>query len=266
MEAKSVQKVQALIRCLERLHSTESLKQFPSAVFTALGEIIEGDGVFSLDIVNLRTGEMTNETNNNVLMSPKIENRMEELVPTNPAIPMVRAGPKGAIRTTDCSTQLQFQQSPRYLDVFVPICIRRQTVVVLNIPGHTASITVTRSTDLTDEEALLLSLVVPHVALAHRNLQRLESLRVAEAQVVPEPEDLERVGLTRREAEVLHWVMKGKQDGAIADILKISVRTVHQHIGHILRKLQSESRGSASYEAMMKLNALGSLPNVALAP
>jgi DNA-binding CsgD family transcriptional regulator len=114
----------------------------------------------------------------------------------------------------------------------------------MNLPG-------TLDTDFSDEEALLLSLAAPHVALARRNLQPLESLRVAAAQVVPEPRDLERIGLTPREAEVLHWVMKEKQDGVIAGILKISGRTVHEHIAHILRKLQSESRASASYKAMM---------------
>jgi DNA-binding CsgD family transcriptional regulator len=112
----------------------------------------------------------------------------------------------------------------------------------MNLPG-------TLDTDFSDEEALLLSLAAPHVALARRNLQPLESLRVAAAQVVPEPRDLERIGLTPREAEVLHWVMKEKQDGVIAGILKISGRTVHEHIAHILRKLQSESRASASYKA-----------------
>jgi DNA-binding CsgD family transcriptional regulator len=253
MVSISVEKVRALTRSLERLYSAESLYQFPSTVFSALGEIIEG-GVFSWDTVNLKTGEVISETSDNVLMA--------ELVPTNPAIPMVLADAKGAIRP-DCRIQWQLEQTQRYLDVFVPIGVRHQTVVALNLPGHAASVTVKRSTDLTDEEAMALSLLVPHVALAHRNLQRLESLRAAEAQVVPGPEDLERVGLTPREAEVLHWVMKGKQDEAIAGILKISVRTVHQHIGHILRKLQSESRGSAGYEATMKLKALESHPQTA---
>src|SRR5246127_5310529 len=88
MEAISVQKLQALIRCLERLYNAESLMQFPSTVFTALSEIIEA-GVFSLDIVNLKTGETTNETTDNVLMSLKIENPIGKLVPDNPAIPLV---------------------------------------------------------------------------------------------------------------------------------------------------------------------------------
>jgi DNA-binding CsgD family transcriptional regulator len=250
MEAISVQKVQALIQCLERLYSAETLKQFLPTVFTALSEIIEGC-VFSLDIINLKTGEMTNETSDNFLMSPKIENRMVKLVRANPAIPMVR------------TTQWQFEQTPLNLDVFAPIGVQHQTVVTLSIPGHAASVTVNRGTNLTDEEALLLSLVAPHMALAYRNLQRLESLRAAADQVIPGPQDLERIGLTPREAEVLHWVMKGKQDAVIAGILKISIRTVHQHIAHILRKLQSESRSSAGYEAMMKLKGLESHPRAA---
>src|ERR1700761_2116126 len=120
-----------------------------------------------------------------------------------------------------------------------------------------------RGTNLTAEEALLLNWVAPHVALAYRNLQRLESLRAVADQVIPGPQDLERIGLTPREAEVLHWVMKGKQDAVIAGILKISIRTVHQHIAHILRKLQSETRGSAGYEAMVKLKDLETVPPTA---
>src|ERR1700752_17507 len=118
MEAISVQKVQALIRCLERLYNAESLMQFPSTVFTALSEIIEG-GVFSLDIVNLKTGETTNETSDNFLMSRKRKNWMVKLRPATPAIPMVR------------TTQWQFEQTPLYLDAFAPMGVQPQTVVAL---------------------------------------------------------------------------------------------------------------------------------------
>src|ERR1700741_2960712 len=257
MEAISVQKVQPLIRCLDRLYNAESLMQFPSTVFSALSEIIEG-GVFLLDTLNLKTGEVIRESSDDVLTSPKIKKPVVELVTTSPAIPMVRQSAKGAIRLTDCKTLWQFGQTSLYADLFIPMGVRRQTVVSLDIPGHVASITVKRDSDFTDEETLLLGLTAPHVALAHRNLQRLESFRAAAAPVVPAPQDLQRIGLTPREAEVLLWVMKGKQDGAIADILEISVRTVHHHIAHILKKLQSESRASAGYEAMIKLKGLGS--------
>jgi DNA-binding CsgD family transcriptional regulator len=255
VESISLNKVKALMRSLERLHRADSLEHFPPIVFGALGELIPG-ATFSLETFNLKTGEVVSATSNSMPISPEIKNRILELVPTHPVMPIARVGAKGAIRVTDCISQRQFEQTALFLDVFVPLGIRRQTVVTLDIPGHIAGVTVNRDLDFTDEEALLLSLIAPNVALAHRNLQRMESLKTAADQVIPKPEDLERVGLTPREAEVLHWVIKGKQDGVIAGILKISVRTVHQHIARILRKLQSETRGSAGYEAMMKVKGL----------
>ena len=255
MEAISVRKAQALIRSVETLGSVQSLKQCPSAVFSALGEII-GGAVFSLVTINLKTGEVVSEASDNVLMLLEINNRIMEMRSANRAIPTVLPGAKGLIRFTDCTCQW----TPLHADGLVPASVRQQTVVTLDIPGYNASVTVNRDTDFSDEETILLSLAVPHLALAHRNLQRLESLRAVADQVIPGPQDLERIGLTPREAEVLHWVMKGKQDAVIAGILKISIRTVHQHIAHILRKLRAESRSSAGYEAMMKLKGLESHP------
>ena len=113
------------------------------------------------------------------------------------------------------------------------------------------------------EQNVILDLLAPHVAIAHRNLEQVEKLRRMARQVIPQPTDLERVGLTPREAEVLHWVMQGKSDHLIASILEISVRTVNQHIGTILKKLQSGTRGSAGYEAMVKLKNLEAPPRTA---
>jgi DNA-binding CsgD family transcriptional regulator len=262
MQSLSLVKVQAMLRSLERLHNADSLTEFAPTVFSALSEIIDG-AIFSLDTFNLKTGEVVSATSDNIPISSEIKSRIVELVPTNPVIPIASAGVKGAIRITDCIAQRQFEQTTLYLDVFVPLGIRHQAVVTLDVPGHIAGVTVNRDIDFSDEEALLLSLVAPHVALAHRNLQRTESLKLAADRIVPGPHDLERVGLTPREAEVLHWVIKGKQDGVIAGILRISVRTVHQHIARILRKLQSETRGSAGYEAMMKLKGLEGHPHAA---
>jgi DNA-binding CsgD family transcriptional regulator len=259
METISVRSVQALMRSLERIHSAESLREFPPIVFSALGELIEGC-LFSLETLNLKTGEVISAMSDSDRVSGEVKQRVAELLPTHPVMPVAHAGAKGAIRLSDCVSQRQFEQTALYADVFSPLEIRHQTVATLDIPGHIAGVTVNRDKDFTDEEALLFSLIAPHLALAHRNLQRIEALRAAAAQVIPGPEDLERVGLTPREAEVLHWVMKGKQDGVIASILKISVRTVHQHIARILRKLQSETRGSAGYEAMVKLKDLETVP------
>lgn len=56
----------------------------------------------------------------------------------------------------------------------------------------------------------------------------------------------EACDLTPREAEVLHWIAKGKTNGSIAIILAISVRTVEKHLEHIFEKLGVETRAAAA--------------------
>ena len=51
--------------------------------------------------------------------------------------------------------------------------------------------------------------------------------------------------LTPREREILHWIAEGKRDSEIATILNLSVRTVEQHVGTCLRKLNVETRTAA---------------------
>lgn len=53
------------------------------------------------------------------------------------------------------------------------------------------------------------------------------------------------LGLTTREGETLVWICKGKSNQEIARILGISVRTVHKHVEHILKKLGVENRMQA---------------------
>ena len=79
MESISVRSVKALLRSLERIHSAESLKQFPTIAFSALGELIEAS-VFSLDTFNLKTGEVISATSDHVPISSEIKKRIVELV------------------------------------------------------------------------------------------------------------------------------------------------------------------------------------------
>jgi DNA-binding CsgD family transcriptional regulator len=51
--------------------------------------------------------------------------------------------------------------------------------------------------------------------------------------------------LTRREAEVMSWVARGKTNRDIADILGMSPRTVNKHLEHIFEKLGVETRTAA---------------------
>ena len=59
-------------------------------------------------------------------------------------------------------------------------------------------------------------------------------------------ECLECLGLTRREAEVLDWIGKGKTSGEIGTILGRSGRTISKHLERIYRKLGVENRTAAA--------------------
>ncbi|MHA6719431.1 response regulator [Sphingomonas sp. RS6] len=63
----------------------------------------------------------------------------------------------------------------------------------------------------------------------------------------------ERHGLTSREAEVLVWLSRGKQNREISEILAISPRTVNKHLEQIFQKMGVENRASATAIAVATL-------------
>jgi CheY-like chemotaxis protein/DNA-binding CsgD family transcriptional regulator len=63
--------------------------------------------------------------------------------------------------------------------------------------------------------------------------------------------------LTLREAEVLYWVIKGKTNRDIGDILGSSPATVKKHLEHVYEKLGVETRTAAANLAMSRLGPLG---------
>jgi DNA-binding NarL/FixJ family response regulator len=60
----------------------------------------------------------------------------------------------------------------------------------------------------------------------------------------------ERLGLTRREVEVLTWVTNGKTNADIGLLLGTSPRTVQKHLEHIFEKLGVETRTAAAMRAL----------------
>lgn len=63
------------------------------------------------------------------------------------------------------------------------------------------------------------------------------------------PEDLQSLGLTPREAEVLYWVSQGKTNEDVMTILGSSVSAVKKHLARIYEKLGVENRTAAANAA-----------------
>lgn len=68
--------------------------------------------------------------------------------------------------------------------------------------------------------------------------------------------DLELLGLTKREAEVLFWVANDKSNIEIAKIIDCSEGTVRKHLEHIHIKLNVRTRTGAVIVALEKLGIL----------
>ena len=62
--------------------------------------------------------------------------------------------------------------------------------------------------------------------------------------------------LTAREAEVLYWVVKGKVNRDIGDILGSSPATVKKHLERVYAKLGVETRTAAAGRAMNPIRQL----------
>jgi DNA-binding NarL/FixJ family response regulator len=67
------------------------------------------------------------------------------------------------------------------------------------------------------------------------------------------PEQLESLGLTPREAEVLFWVARGKTNDEIATVLGIGLTTVKKHLESTFAKLGVENRTAAAAMALEHL-------------
>jgi DNA-binding CsgD family transcriptional regulator len=69
-------------------------------------------------------------------------------------------------------------------------------------------------------------------------------------------ESLEYLGLSKREAEVLFWVAKGKENSEIAKILCVSTVTIRKHLEHTYQKLNVKTRSAAIVNTLQKLGIL----------
>ncbi|WP_028996305.1 response regulator transcription factor [Azohydromonas australica] len=63
-------------------------------------------------------------------------------------------------------------------------------------------------------------------------------------------------GLTARESQVLYWVLQGKTNRDIGDILGTSPRTVTKHLEHVFEKLGVETRTAAAVLVVKRLGPM----------
>jgi DNA-binding CsgD family transcriptional regulator len=247
--------VKAFSEAVETIHLESDLPHFPEHVFAIFEKLIPG-AVFTLDEFNLQTGVARDSISRAPANYAAWREHLTKLVPAeHPVFPALQAaqlsGRKlGALKISDFLSLRQFRRTNIFHDIFLPIECRHSIVLPLHLPGHVAGLTISRWTDFTESESAMAGLLSPHLALAHIHAQTLTTLREIRRHCVPSPENLCFNAITRREADVLHWLIHGKRDSEIAKILGVSARTVGTHVQRILSKLHVENRTAAAMEAL----------------
>jgi DNA-binding CsgD family transcriptional regulator len=154
---------------------------------------------------------------------------------------------------TDFLSEREFQETACFRDFFRLVGVRHQIDVLAPIPHRVVGVAINRDTAFTAEEFALAELLQPHFVQAYHNVRLLAA---AQGDIVAlDYKPWRKHGLTRRECEVLCWIMEGKRNDEIAIILGLRFYTVKTHVERILARLGVETRTAAAARAREMLFA-----------
>jgi DNA-binding CsgD family transcriptional regulator len=142
-----------------------------------------------------------------------------------------------------------------YKDVYAVLGAEDQISFILPSPPEmvvgVAMNRASRGFSASDRE--LIELVRPHLSQAFRDAQLRERTDPLSQR------NLEALGLTDREAEVMRLVVEGRSASEIADELVISIHTARRHIANSYERLGVRNR-AAAVAALLRGSGSGSAP------
>ena len=164
-----------------------------------------------------------------------------------------RTGDLLAKRTSDVIPIKEYVNTPHYINcqkrlgfvhtLALPVKINADVVGALSFDR-------TKS-DFTKRHCALLDAFAPHFILAWN--RHVDPWTAPPEPIEPVRSRFQKLGLTVREADVLFWMTEGKQNPEIAIILGLSLGTVQEHVGNLVRKLGQENRHAATVFAMRSI-------------
>ncbi len=238
----AVRQLRPLIDAIYEMNIAGTHSDFATAVTSGLGRLIPAD-VCHLHVVDRATGRI-----------------LHQAYPANPYTPeeiayyishpgdnafvtyFERTGDTRARRLSDVTDPAAYRRTEFFRRCLARLDFHHSLVLTVGIDAHTIAALAfdRRRRDFSPRHCALLDAFAPHFRLAwsrHR-----DPWERADKPGLDARERLLRLGLTLREADVLHWVTEGKQNREIATILSLSLGTVQEYVGNILRKLGIENR------------------------
>lgn len=158
----------------------------------------------------------------------------------------------GAHRISDSLPFSRFRHTGLYCEYYRRIGIDHAVALPIHVDDRTlvSFVLNRRRRDFSDRDRALLDLVgapLSRLYLKARALEQLRSTPMAAALRAPQ---LQALGVTPREAEVLAWLGAGKTDRDIAVLLGCAHRTVQKHLQRLYVKLGVETRTAAVMRAL----------------
>ena len=152
-------------------------------------------------------------------------------------------------RVSDLLSGHDLQRSALYGDYCQRLGLE-YTIALPLVSEHRTLVSVVlnrRGLDFDQRDRERLDLLRPHLAFLYGQARRAIATPLGDPPPLapPMPPDPTPPGLTLREAEVMHWLARGKTDAEIAALLSISPSTVQKHLEHVYVKLGVETRTAA---------------------
>jgi len=164
-----------------------------------------------------------------------------------------KTGNSKAMRTSDVISTREYLKTPHYINcqkrlgyvhtLALPVKINADVVGALSFDRS--------KSNFTKRHCAMLDEFAPHFILAWN--RHVDPWTTATKTVEPVRSKLQKAGLTLREADILFWMIEGKQNPEIATILELRLGTVQEHVANIVRKLGQENRHAATVYALRNL-------------
>lgn len=235
-----------MLALLGELIDVLELEEFRSALLGALRRVVPADWASLNDIGS-------GSDNAVLVIEPAVDSELilafEQVAHENPLVAhYTRSGDGRAMRFSDVSTPEALHATALYQRIYIPLGVEHQIAFTLPAQrNRLLGVALSRGeTDFTDDERDLLNCARPFLIQCYRNALEHTRLRDTTPPGLPRPAALRELGLTAREAQVLHLVVTGRTSSVAAGELGISARTVQKHLERAYRKLEVTGRVGAA--------------------
>jgi len=233
-----------LSEALRILYAPASIGEFPSRVHQAFGHLINKICV-SFDEIDIQTGVVSNSIDQAFPISDKeLLERWTNVAMEHPGVRYYQSGGSlNALSVSGLVSQNKLRETAFYRDFWKVVGVRDQIFITLPVDKKIIGVGVNNDVIYSPDEVFLMELLQPHFVQAYRTHRIINSIS-AELNIDYTP--WRKRGLTRRECEVLRWLMDGKRNSEIAIILGMKPYTAKTHVERILEKLGVENRTAAA--------------------